>query len=779
LSYSHSAVAALSFGRGIPTTVGCVRYSSSPDSVTITGALTGPGVITGGLAIPANRIQYDVINCDIGPMYSWTVYYSPVVGPDIIGAFTPLGYITSAGIIVPQGGVAYTTLFNAGYGVYNYNIGAPWLIDYEPDHITFTSAGPTPGLPMNDGVGFLNPTPYLPSFAILYRPNLGNGLVPASAMVGTATFNGQVYGPVPGNTCLSILCSNVVVETCSSCTPVAFSATALDTCCSNAVLQYNPPPTFCFPRNTTTTVTVTASDQCGNVATNYFTVTVNPGPNCLPTNCISINASNIVAYTCNPCTPVAYNVTAVDNCCPAIAPTLVFNPPPGTCFPQNSSNLVQVIAYDQCGNTNTTSFSVTVLPGPDCGNTNCISIYATNIVVYTCAACTTVPFNVLAFDQCCTSGGLVLTYNPPTNTCFPLNSTTPIQIKASDACGNSVTKFITVTVLPYPNCAPTNCITIYDPDIVAYTCSNCTTVPFTATAVDICCSSGATLSFNPPETTCFPLNSTNKVTVTATDQCGNAASSSFTVTVLPGANCNPTNCVSLYTSNIVAYTCSNCTTVAYNAFAVDNCCPLSAPTLTFNPPETFCFPLNSTNKVTVTAVDQCGNGATNSFTVTVLPGAGCGPTNCISLYTSNIVVYTCSNCTTVPLNAVAYDPCCTVSPPTIIYIPPVTTCFPLNSTTPVQATAFDGCGNGATNIFLVTVLPGPNCGGSNPLSITGKTGGTNSTGTNYLTVYWPPTNGQLLQSSDLTHWNPIPGATNSPYIVPNQTPMKFYRLLYQ
>jgi HYR domain len=689
---THSAVAALNFGRGTPTTVGCIRFANSPDSVTITAALTAPGTITSGLAIPANRIQYDIINCDLGPMYSWTVYYSPVVGPDIIGAYTPLGYIDFTGVIVPQGGYAYTTLFNAGFGIYNYNTGAPWIIDYEPDHITFTTTASPPGLLANDGVGFLNPTPYLPSFAILFSPNLANGLVPASATIGTVTMNGQVYGPLQGNPCLSIQCSNIVVETCSNCVPVAFSATALDPCCSNATLIYQPQSGTCFAVNTTTTVTVIGSDNCGNVATNYFTVTVNPGPDCKPTNCISIYTSNIVAHTCAPCTPVAYSTYAVDNCCPGVAPTLIFNPPPGTCFPQNSSTTVHVIAYDQCGNTNTGTFTVTVLPGPDCGNTNCISINASNIVAYTCSPCTKVPFIVTVSDQCCTSGGITVSYNPPTNTCFPLNSTTTVKIKASDACGNTATKFITVTVLPGPNCNPTNCVTIYASNIVVYTCSNCTTVPYTASVLDTCCAAGATLSFNPPET--------------------------------------------------------------------------------------YCFPLNSTTTVNVSASDPCGNGAVNSFTVTVLPGPNCAPTNCISLYTTNIVVYTCSNCVTVPFNAFAYDSCCPGSPsPTIIFNPPATTCFPLNSTTPVEADAFDSCGNGATNFFLVTVLPGPNCGGSNPLSITGGTG-PGAGGTNYITVSWPATNAQLLESADMIEWHPVPGAT-SPYVVPIQRQMKFYRLQYK
>jgi hypothetical protein len=684
LVQAHSASAALSFARGTPTTVGPVRFSSSPDSVTITAALTGPGTITSALAIPANRIQYDVINSDQGALSTWTLFYDPSVGPSIIGAFTPLGYLNSAGTIVPQGGSAYTTLFNAGYGIYTYNTGAPWSIDYEPDHITFTGTITPIGLPANDGAGYLNPTPYLSSFAILYSPDLANGLVPATAKSGTATFNGLVYGPLRGNPCLSIHGTNIVVETCSNCVPVTFSATAVDNCCSNVVLNYTPPSGTCFPLNSVNTIQAVAQDSCGNKATNYFTVTVNPGPNCLPTNCISITTSNIVAYTCNPCTPVSFKVTATDNCC-ASPVTLVFNPPETTCFPQNSTTPVQVIGYDQCGHAATNSFTVTILPGPTCP-TNCISFQSSNIVAFTCSNCTTVPFNTTVSDPCCPNVSLF--YNPPSNTCFAVNSMTPVQIVAVDACGNVATNYITVTVLPGPNCHPTNCITIYSSNIVAYTCSNCITVPFSATAVDTCC---------------------------------------------PGA----------------------------------------PPTLTYSLPATYCFPQNSTTPVQVVAQDQCGNRATNTFTVTVLPGPNCGPTNCISINASNIVAYTCNPCTPVPFTATATDTCCTGAPLTLVYNFPAGYCFPLNSISTVQVTAFDQCGNATTKTFTVTVLPGSNCAGTPGLTLSGSP----NSGTG-LMVSWPGTNAQLLESSDLIHWSPIPGATNSPYMVPKSSPAGFFRLRY-
>lgn len=694
LLQTHSAQAALSFARGTPTTVGCARYANSPDSVIITGALTAPGTITGGLGISANRIQYDIINCDTGPMLSWTIFYAPSVGPEIIGAYTPLGFVDFSGTIVPQGGFAYTTLFNAGYGVYTYNTGAPWIIDYELDHITFTARTPN-GLPANAGVGYLDPAYYLPSFAILYDPSLGNGLVPASAKIGSQTMNGQAYGPVPGNGCLSITSANITVETCAPCTNVLYNAIATDKCCDPAsvTLVYNPPETYCFPKSSTTPVQVIAYDQCGKTATNYFTVTVNQAANCNPppTNCISINSTNIVEFTCNPCTPVSYKVTVTDQCCPASGVTVVYNPPEGTCFPTNSTTPVHVFAYDQCGHTNTATFTVTVLPGPNCNPTptNCITINASNIVLHTCQPCIPVPFTATASDQCCPLAPPGLIYSVPAGYCFPLNSTTPVQVTAFDECGHTNTANFTVTVLPRPDCGgQTNCISINATNITAYTCDACTTVPFSASAVDTCCT---------------------------------------------GAN----------------------------------------PSLFYSLPATYCFPLNSTTPVQVTAYDQCGSTNTATFTVTVLPAANCGPTNCISIYATNITAYTCSNCTTVPLNATAFDACC--ANVSIFYNPPATTCFPRNSTTPVQVIAYDDCGHTNIAFILVTVLPGPNCAGTSPLSISGLTGPSPS-GTNYITIWWPGTNSQLLQSSDLNNWNPIPGATNPPYVEPRQLPMKFFRL---
>jgi hypothetical protein len=46
-----------------------------------------------------------------------------------------------------------------------------------------------------------------------------------------------------------------------------------------------------------------------------------------------------------------------------------------------------------------------------------------------------------------------------------------------------------------------------------------------------------------------------------------------------------------------------------------------------------------------------------------------------------------------------------------------------------------------------------------------------------MVVTWPVTNAELLESSDLIHWTPVPGA-NPPYAVPPSKSMNFYRLHY-
>jgi len=217
---THSALGALSFTRGIVTSAGPEQFASTVDSDILVGGFTAPGVLSSGLYIPETRIQYDTIDNDPTFTYSlssWTLYYSSALAPDIIGAATPLGYVDPAGNPVPQGGGAYTTLFNAGYGIYTYNTGAPWSIDYEADHITFTAVAG--GVPPGGGAGDVTPGMYLPSFDIEFSPNLGVGSVAALALFsapnGAGYANGTVLGPVlvpePSTSVLGLIGASVMI----------------------------------------------------------------------------------------------------------------------------------------------------------------------------------------------------------------------------------------------------------------------------------------------------------------------------------------------------------------------------------------------------------------------------------------------------------------------------------------------------------------------------------------------------------------------------------------
>jgi uncharacterized repeat protein (TIGR03803 family) len=179
------------------------------------------------------------------------------------------------------------------------------------------------------------------------------------------------------NACLSIQCSNLVVTTCSNCATVPFTATAIDTCCTNVDLLYIPASNTCFLANTTNTVQVVAFDSCNDTAvTNFFTVTVLPG-NCGGSNCLSLaGPSNITVTTCSNCTTVPFTFTAIDTCCTNVI--LQYYPPSNTCFLANTTNTVQVVAFDICNDTALTNFfTVAVL---SCQTNNECACIGSNVV---------------------------------------------------------------------------------------------------------------------------------------------------------------------------------------------------------------------------------------------------------------------------------------------------------------------------------------------------------------------------------------------------------------
>lgn len=158
-----------------------------------------------------------------------------------------------------------------------------------------------------------------------------------------------------------------------------------------------------------------------------------------------------------------------------------------------------------------------------------------------------------------------------------------------------------------------NCINLQcPPDMTVMTCSNCAVVYFTATATNTCCTNDVTLTYNPDSGSCFPLG-TNLVQVTATDGCGNVATCSFMVNVLPGTNCS--GCIQMQCwSNLVVSACTN-VPVYYYPTATDLCC--SNLSVVCSPTNGSLFAPDTTNTVLVVATDDYGNTNACSFTVTV------------------------------------------------------------------------------------------------------------------------------------------------------------------
>ncbi|MHB8348269.1 MAG: hypothetical protein ACYDHM_14075 [Acidiferrobacterales bacterium] len=195
---------ALSLTRGTPTTLtgtlGNVEVNYVSDNPTLTGYLGPSGIVT-GVNIPETRVQYDLLNmAGNGSILNYTVDYSP--GTNVLGAMEATGYYDSAGVEHSWNGAAYTTLFDKGYGTYNYNqalFGSLWTIDYQPDHVTWSTSGNN--FPADAASGETN-FGFNPTFSLDFAQGTLLGLQPANVTGllvtgGPSSSTGMVLSAVP------------------------------------------------------------------------------------------------------------------------------------------------------------------------------------------------------------------------------------------------------------------------------------------------------------------------------------------------------------------------------------------------------------------------------------------------------------------------------------------------------------------------------------------------------------------------------------------------------
>jgi hypothetical protein len=396
---------------------------------------------------------------------------------------------------------------------------------------------------------------------------------------------------------LSGVPSNATVE-CTA-VPAAAVVTATDNCPNVGVVQYNQVKTNgnCGGNYTLTrTWTVTDAHNNTTSASQVITVRDTQAP------VLTMPADASVTNDAGQCgAKVTFSASATDACSNA---TVTYSRQPGSFFPVGTT-VVTVTARDDCGNTTSATFNVTV---SDTEAPKLVGVPADATV-----ECTAVPAaaSVTATDNC-PNVGAVQYAEVKTNGSCAGNYTLTRTWTVTDAHNNttSATQVITVQDTKAPVLtAPADITVSNDPGQCG------AKVSYAGTAADDCSNAHITYSHQPGS---FFAKGTTTVTVTATDDCGNASSATFTVTVNDTENPVIT-CVSNQTRNTDPGQCSYATVGSEFDPSFGDNCPGSTVTNNYNNSSSLAGAIfqKGTTTVTWTVTDASGNTAICSSSVTV------------------------------------------------------------------------------------------------------------------------------------------------------------------
>lgn len=273
---------------------------------------------------------------------------------------------------------------------------------------------------------------------------------------------------------------------------------------------------------------------------------------------------------------------------------------------------------------------------------------------------------------------------------FPVG-TTIVEYTAKDAANNAAARSFTVTVNLV---TPPTIGAIADVHVTAATGTCSATVP--APTVTTGGTPLPDVTFSPAMPGVFPVGSTG-VTATATNGTPPDATTNFRVVVEDHQSPTLTN---LPANITVPYTDSSGAVVTFGSPTVGDNCPGAFLSQTKGPSSGDVFPIGVTT-VEFQASDGSNNTTTESFTVTV---TGEAPT--LAAIDNQVLWNDANVC-----SAVGFTPRVTVTGvpvPTVTFSPPMTTSFPVGSTT-VTATASNGVSPDATRTFrvIVTDVQGP------------------------------------------------------------------------
>jgi hypothetical protein len=386
------------------------------------------------------------------------------------------------------------------------------------------------------------------------------------------------------------------VGTCSS--TVTWTAPTASDACSLDTLVGSAAPGDSFPVGTTT-VTYTATDLSGNVATATFDVTIVDNES--PVFTSGVPADMTATADIGQCGAALTwtEPTASDNC-PGVV--LTSNYGPGDLVPVGATTITYT-ATDASGNTATESFTITVsdLEAPTL--TNIPAGVTVNTANNQCSGVGnwTPP---TAADNCAVAN-VSSTHFPGTS--FPVGVTT-VTYTAVDATGNSTSASFDVTVVDDDAPIVSGLPVLLNITAQTGLCGATVTWP-APTATDNC--GVVDLTSTHASGDFFPIGSTD-VVYTATDSSGNIGTRTLTIVINdaeePVISAMP---VSLSISSDPGACFANATWT--EPTATDNCSVASLSS-THSPGDLFAI---GTTLVTYTAVDPSGNSSTASFSVTV------------------------------------------------------------------------------------------------------------------------------------------------------------------
>ncbi len=596
-------------GTSFPVGAHTVTYTSNDPSGNSTAASFTVTVIDGDAPVISGVPADITVGNNIGACGAVVSWASPTatdacasasVTADIpSGSFFPLG-TTTVTITATDGGNSSTATFdvtvNDTQSPTIAALPAPITIPAGPGVCSAAVSWTAPTATDNCAMGTLIPdlapgsTFFLGTTTVTYTATDGAGNSSTGSFPVTVidTQPPQLSG-VPGN-----VTAFTTGGLCSA--PATWTApTAVDNCGAASVVGSLTPGTS-FPVGVTT-VSYTATDSAGNIASASFSVTVIDGDapviSGVPGNIFATNdlglCSAVVLWT----TP-----TATDACGTV---TLTSDFANGSAFPVGTT-AVTYTATDG-GNSSTATFDVIV---SDDQNPVIIGLPAPIVLFALPGSCAAPAIWVAptATDNCAVAS---LTPSIPSGSSFPVGVTS-VTYTATDTGGNTTTGAFTVTVVdtedPVISGLPTDQIASASPGVGS------AIVTWAApTATDNC--SIPTLLADFTSGASFPIGVTT-VTYTATDAAGNITTASFTVTVSD----NESPVISGTPANIsVSAAPGTCSTIVSwtEPTASDNGVLVSF-TSTHLPGET--FSVGSTT-VTYSALDDSFNVTTASFLVTV------------------------------------------------------------------------------------------------------------------------------------------------------------------